>query len=169
MIPWTIATLVALVLLAFARGAYELRRSVAQVQASLLSLQPDRIEDLYKEGVERLRERLRIELPDELEAAAAQLDQLTRSPRIKEAFATPELYWRFVLPLGALVGELIRRHGKARWEHDPQGGLVLRVALPDGRELTSRPFDRVLRHRLSGRPGELKAYILFAAQDAANT
>ena len=69
-----------------------------------------------------------------------------------------------VEPLGALAGELVRRAGQARWEDDSGGsGPVLRVTLPDGRELTARPFERVLRHRQDGRPGALRDYLLFAA------
>lgn len=146
----------------FGWGWLQLRRSVAAAQASLTSLRADDVERLAEECRVALRDKLRDPLPDDPAEAAALLDRLTRSPAVKDTFATPELYWRFVHPLGALLGELIRKHGKARWIDDPEQGLLLRVELPDGRELTSRPFERVLRHRLSGRPGELRAYVLFA-------
>lgn len=163
MIGWTLAALALLVLLAFARGTFELRRNASRARESLASLRAADVEALALEGTTTLQERLQVALPASLEAAAEQLDVLVRSPRIKDAFAQPELYWHFVRPLGALVGELIRRHGQARWVDDPEKGLLLRVTLPDGRELTAHPFERVLRHRLSGRPGELRAYVLFAA------
>lgn len=163
MIGWTLGVIVLLVLLALARGTFELRRNANLAQASIANIRAADIEALCSEGARVLRERLQVELETEPEAAAHQLDVLTRSPRIKDAFATPELYWNFIRPLGALLGEQIRRNGQARWEEDSKDGLVLRVTLDDGRELTARPFDRVLRHRLSGRPGELKSYVLFAS------
>lgn len=159
---WVLLGIAALVAVALARGALELRRSAA-AQASLAALRAEHVAGLAAEGKAVLRDKLQVELPPDLAGAAQQLDLLTRSPRIKDAFARPELYWHFVQPLGALVGELIREHGQARWVDDPTEGLVLKVTTPDGRELTSRPFDRVLRHRVSGQPGQLRAYVLFAA------
>lgn len=159
--------LLALVVMALAKGAVELRRSAAEAQASVAALRSDEIAALASEGEQVLRDKLGVTLADDLDEAARQLDVLIRSPRIKDAFARPELYWHFVRPLGALVGELIRRRGQARWVDDSEQGVLLRVTLSDGRELTSRPFDRVIRHRLSGKPGELRAYIVFAAAGPA--
>lgn len=167
MTPLAIAGVVlALVVMALVKGRAELRRSAAEAQASVAALRSDEIAALASEGEQVLRDKLGVTLADDLGEAARQLDVLIRSPRIKDAFARPELYWHFVRPLGALVGELIRRHGQARWVDDPEQGVLLRVTLSDGRELTSRPFDRVLRHRLSNKPGELRAYIVFAAGPA---
>ena len=163
-----LGVVIAMAAIALARGALELRRSAAAVQTDVARLTSADVAALVAEGEQVLREKLDVTMPDDLAEAAQKLDTLTRSPRIKDAFAKPELYWHFVKPLGAMMGELIRRHGQARWVDDPEG-LLLRVTLRDGRELTSRPFDRVIRHRLSGKPGELRAYVLFAAGPASPT
>jgi hypothetical protein len=80
----------------------------------------------------------------------------------KRAFSRPTLHWHFVLATGAYLGELIRRHGQASWVAEAEGP-ALRVVFPDGKSLTARPFDKILSHRTSGRPGQLRAYVLFAA------
>lgn len=163
MIWWTLGVILLLVVFTLLRGVIGVRRSTDLLLASVSKLHVADIDALCSEGAQMLRERLQVELETEPEAAAHQLDVLTRSPRIKGAFATPELAWNFVRYLGAMLGEQIRRNGQARWVDDPEAGLLLRVTLKDGRELTSHPFERILKHRLSGRPGDLKRYVLFAS------
>lgn len=147
--------------LIFAVGYLQLQGSARAAGRAAKALRSADIEALGLEAERVLTEQLGGPLPEGLEEAAARLDTLVRSPRVKEAFATPDLYWRFVLPLGALLGELVRKHGQARWSEE-DSGLVLRVQLPGGQEAAVSPFDRVLRHRLSGQPGQLRAYLLFA-------
>jgi hypothetical protein len=162
---YLVGLLAGIVGLVFGLGYLQLQGSARAAEAAASRVRSDDIEALAREAATVLAERLGGPLPEGpegLEEAAARLDVLIRSPRVKDAFATPELYWRFVLPLGAALGELLRQHGQARWS-DEDSGLVLRVRLPDGQEAAVSPFARVLRHRLSGKPGELRAYVLFAA------
>ncbi len=146
----------------FGLGYLQLQSSARAAEKAAHLLRTADIAALAAEATSVLTAQLDGPLPEDLDAAATRLDTLVRSPRVKEAFAKPELYWRFVLPLGAALGELLVKYGQAKWS-DEDNGLVLRVQLPNGQEAAVSPFDRVLRHRLSGRPGQLRAYLLFAA------
>jgi hypothetical protein len=145
----------------FGAGYLQLQGSARAAEQAARRVRSADLEALGREADTVLTAQLGGPLPEGLDEAAARLDVLVRSPRVKDAFATPELYWRFVLPLGAALGELLRKHGQARWSEE-DSGLLLRVTLPDGKEAAVSPFERVLRHRLSGRPGQLRAYVLFA-------
>lgn len=149
---------------AFGYGYLLLRRGAAEAERSLARIRIEDVPRLTEECERVFRERLGAPLAGlDLEGACELLERVTRSQALKRAFRRDELAWYFVQPVGAYVGELIRAHGRAVWAADPAGGVLLEVTLPEGRTLRSRPFDKVLRHRLSGQAGGLRAYIRFAA------
>jgi len=77
---------------------------------------------------------------------------------LKRAFASEEVYWRYVLVVGSFLGELVRRQVPSCWIRE-EDGLALRVA--DGHTpRTLRPFELVLQHVMAGQPGELRSEVL---------
>ena len=82
--------------------------------------------------------------------------------RMKTAFEIPDHAGRFVLPLGAFLGELVRAHVPGcRWMPRQGGGLAMDV--PQGSStLTMYPFDKVLKHSATGNVGGITAYIHVA-------
>ena len=100
-----------------------------------------------------------------LHASAESLDYLLEPKlrmRMKTAFETPEHSGRFVLPLGAYLGELVRAHvAGSRWIAREGGGLGMEVPQA-GVTLTMYPFDKVLKHAATGHEGDIIAYIKVA-------
>ena len=105
----------------------------------------------------RFEERLSL---DNLTASVDSLERVVMRQRLeplKRAFASEEIYWRYVVVVGAFLGELVRRQVPASWIRE-EDGLALRVA--DGRTpRTLRPFELVLHHVMAGHPGELRAQV----------
>lgn len=100
---------------------------------------------------------------DDFDGATDALERVVNSSRaqtLKQAFATEEIYWRFVLVVGSFLGELLCRHAGARWVHEP-GGLALTIVRGDA-TLTLHPFEKVLKHVLSGDAGDLRTYLRLA-------
>ena len=82
--------------------------------------------------------------------------------KLKGTFERGGSYWRFVLPVGALVGEFIRIHAKGVWKQNPEG-LLMDIPVKDG-VATCYPFDKVLKQVNSGEKGDLYAFLLSSTQ-----
>lgn len=101
----------------------------------------------------------------QLEASARILsDRIDQTSEIKGAFARDHLYWYFVLPVGAYIGELIRIHAGGVWEPDEQGGLKMTIALSDKPDdvATTYPFHKAIKQVTLGDKGDLYAFLLTA-------
>lgn len=99
-------------------------------------------------------------------ACARALDAAVPSVRCTAAFATDDLEWAYVLHGGAYLGELLRMHAGARWEAQADGapGLVIEH---DDAKLQLWPFEKILKHRMQGEPGDLVAYVDVALRGTA--
>src|SRR5262245_47054715 len=129
-------------------GFFRITKRTADAAAALASVEAHQIEPLVEECIRVCDQKLGTELDlHNLEGSAENLDFLLepkQRPRTKAAFETPDHTGRFVLPLGAFIGELIRTHNPAaRWVPRKGGGLAMDI--PQGTNtLTMHPFDKVL-------------------------
>ena len=75
---------------------------------------------LAEECRRTVRERLEIDLnPRDPETTARVLDELALSGRLRALFKAEGYEMRYAEPVGAFLGELIRRHTGAEWVQDP--------------------------------------------------
>lgn len=143
----------------FLWGLLRLRRGSRQSAAAIRRLRVAEIAALVAEGHAGLARgyALTLDLADRT-AAAEHLDRVCRDRmKLKNTFARDGFYWRFALPLGALVGEHLRLHARGEWRDSPEGP-VLALPLADG-TATCHPFAQVLQHVRRGAPGDLAAYL----------
>ena len=163
---WTIAGgLVILVMAGFIWGVLHLRQSqrVASEAIARVSLS-----DLAKLCVEcqtvfadSFNEQLSL---DELENSARILSaRLDSAESVKKAFAKPEFYWYFVLPVGAFLGQLICRHANGVWAEAEGGGLEVQIPVA-GEPAVTYPFDKVIKQVTMGDKGDIYAYLMTAVK-----
>src|SRR5215510_4537425 len=166
---WLAFTLVviAFLVVVFTWGFFRIKRRVQDAHASLTRVEEGQIPALVEECIRVCRDKLAatLELQD-LDGSAHVLDELLQrslATRVKGVFETPSHPGHFVLPLGAFIGELVRRHNPgSHWVARKAGGLAMDV--PSGQAtLTIHPFDKVLKHAATGARGELTTYIRIAA------
>src|SRR5215471_4339260 len=101
-------------------GFFRITKRTADAAAAIASVGEHQIGTLVEECIRVSDQKLGTELDlHNLEGSAENLDFLLepkQRPRTKAAFETPDHTGRFVLPLGAFIGELIRTHNSgARW------------------------------------------------------
>jgi hypothetical protein len=153
------AGIVVLLLAAYWRLKRNYRRALAAIRKLQLAEIPplaQRCQEVFEKSLGQS-----VSL-DRLEESAAILDEtVPRSLEFCRAFATPGNAWYFVLPTGAFVGELLRRHASGQWKVDPAAGPFLQIRRGQ-MVITAYPFEKALKHHVSGRPGELRAYVLTA-------
>lgn len=167
---WQLLVFVAtLLLVAFLGwGAWLLRRNLGGSMQRLALVDVAAIPALAEECRRTVRERLDVDLdardPDE---AARRLDELVLSGRLRPMFKEPGYEMRYAEPVGAFLGELIRRHARAdaEWMEDPFGPKLV-IHHPDG-AVETHPFMKAVRHHTHGRPGQLHAYVREAIGGAA--
>jgi hypothetical protein len=124
-----------------------IRQSIDKGRHEAAQVQLDQIPQLAEECFTELRGKFGATLDlDHLDSVAREFDQLlTREKHeIKFTFSRPGQLGRFVLPLGAAFGEIIRKHSGAEWAVE-SGGAVLRIPIA-GSTLTIRPFEEILEH-----------------------
>lgn len=164
---WQLLLFVASALLLgfLAWGAWLLRRNVTGAMQRLAAVEVAAIPALAAECRQGVRERMGVELePNDLEGSARALDELVLSGRLRPAFRAPGYEMRYAEPVGAFLGELIRRHASAEWQPDPLGPRLV-VFRPEG-DVEMHPFLKAVRHHTHGRPGELHAYVMEAVGSA---
>ncbi len=158
---WTLLLLVGAALLAgfLGWGAWLLRQGVGGSLQRLALLEAASIPALAEECRRTVRQRLRIDLdPRDPDGTARALDELVLSGRLRGLFKADGYEMRYAEPVGAFLGELVRRHTGGEWVVDDDGPALV-IHRPDGvREL--RPFPVVLRHHTHGRPGQLHAQVM---------
>jgi len=163
---WVLAIvggLVGLFALLLLWGFLHLRQSRRKAEAEVERIELADIEPLARECVDVFRKKLGVKLDlDDADDAARKLDDafLDRA-RLKRAFAKDNFYWYFVKPVGAALGELLRRHARHQWRKDAGKTPHMEVALPDGHSEVY-PFDKVIKQSTVGDPGDLVAYVEFA-------
>lgn len=128
-------------------GRRSIRQSIYKGRKEAAEVQLSQIPELAEECFSELRVKFGATLDlSNLDATAREFDQLltTQKHEIKFAFCRPGKLGRFVLPLGAAFGEIIRKHAGAEWAAE-SGGAVLHIPIA-GDTLTIRPFEEILKH-----------------------
>jgi hypothetical protein len=148
-------------------GFVRLRRGNAQASQAIRSIRIDEIDSLVAEGKRGLAKGYGIEIDlTDREAAAKVLDGLFADEmELKNAFEQPRFYWRFVLPVGALIGEYIRIHANGVWKQESDGP-AMEVRVKDG-TATCDPFNKVLKQVMYGEKSDLYAYLVAASELAS--
>jgi hypothetical protein len=144
-------------------GWLHLRQSKRRAFDAIRQIELGEIEALTRECVEGFRRKLGVGLNlDDCEDTAQKLDDAFReSYKLKGAFERPSFYWYFVKPVGACLGELLRRHARHQWCKTPGEAPFLEVKLQDGQSQVF-PFEKVIKQIEGGEPGDLVAYVAFA-------
>lgn len=159
---WWLLAAIAVVAAFFAWGFARLRRNSERIHAAFLSTRIDDIPALAARCSVVFQRDLGVALDaaDPM-AAARHLDQAILSGRAQVAFARPDLEWAYALHVGAWLGELVRSHTGGRWLAANDGAPVLQIGEPQ-RDLKTFPFEKVLKHRFQGDPGDLIAYVMVS-------
>lgn len=140
-------------------GALLLRRNVGGSLERLAAVEVGAIPALADECRRTVRDRLEIDLdPRDPETTARVLDELVLSGRLRALFKAEGYEMRYAEPVGAFLGELIRRHTGAEWVQDPHGPTL--VAHRPRETVETHPFLKAVRHHTHGRPGDLHAYVM---------
>jgi hypothetical protein len=165
---WELVLFVATGLLAgfLGWGVWLLRQNVGSSMQRLALVEIGAIPALAEECRRAVREQLRIDLnPRDADAAARALDELVLSGRLRPLFKAPGYELRYAEPVGAFLGELIRRHAGAEWVDDALGPKLV-IHRPDG-AMETHPFMKAVRHHTHGRPGQLHACVMDAIGNSA--
>jgi hypothetical protein len=144
-------------------GWLHLRRSKRRALDAARAIELGEIEALARECVAVFQRQLGVPLDlDNCDDAAEKLDNAFRDAyKLKGAFERPGFYWYFVKPVGAALGELLRRHAKHEWRKKPGEAPYMEVLLKDGHSHVF-PFEKVVKQIEEGEPGDLVAYVAFA-------
>jgi hypothetical protein len=115
-----VAAAVAIIIAVLIWGFVRITRRTADAAALLASVQEKDIALLTQECIRVCHSRLGVTLKlDDFDDTAQSLDYVlepAQRTRMKTAFALPDHAGRFVLPLGAFIGEFVRAHHPgARW------------------------------------------------------
>jgi hypothetical protein len=156
-----------LVATAFVWGILHLRHSIRAAEAAIREVTPSDIPALRDECVRVFREAFDETLHlDDFEGSAQVLSgRLDQAETLKRPFAREELYWHFVLAVGAFMGELLRVHANGSWRPAPAGIGGLELAIPmRGDFVQTFPFHKVIKHVTSGDPGDVYAYFMSSRQ-----
>ncbi len=161
---YIVVAVVVLSLLFFIWGVMRLRKGSAQASEAIRTVRISDLPGLIAEGKDGLANSYGFSLDlNDAEGAAKLLDSLFVDQRkLKDTFARAGFYWRFVLPVGALIGEYIRVHAKGVWKETPDG-LCMEIPVKEG-SATCHPFDKVLKQLGQGEKGDLYAYLLSSRQ-----
>lgn len=160
---WGVLLYVAAALLAgfLGWGVWLLRQNVGGSMQRLALVEVSSVPALAEECRRTIRAQLKIKLdlrdPD---AAARTLDELVLAGRVRPLFKAEGYELRYAEPVGAFLGELIRRHADAEWREDVLGPTLMVQGAEGIREM--QPFVAAVRHHTHGRPGQLHAYVMDA-------
>jgi hypothetical protein len=144
-------------------GLLRLRHGRNQALAEVKRIELADLEPLARECVQVFQSKLgvRLDLGDCEDAAQKLDDAFGDRTRLKDAFAREGFYWYFVKPVGACLGELLRRHARHEWRKNPDEAPFLEVAVNGGHS-EAYPFEKVIKQSVVGGPGDLVAYVAFA-------
>jgi hypothetical protein len=144
-------------------GFLHLRHSQRQAFREIEGIELNDIAALTDECVAVFKRKLGVRLNlDDFDAAAEKLDAAFRDVyKLKEAFARDDFYWYFVKPVGACLGELLRRHAKHEWRKKAGEAPHMEVKLKVGNS-ECFPFEKVIKQAQTGEPGDLIAYFAVA-------
>jgi hypothetical protein len=154
---------VSLLIAGFVWGFIRIRKRQSDVNQQILSVQERDIPTLTDECISVFSEKFGVHLDlDNLESSAQLLDEsLLQSKQMNtmSAFECPGHAGWYVKPMGAFLGELIRKHAHGRWIQAEGGGLAMIIG-DEPNTITLHPFDKIDKQRWSGDPGDLFAYVM---------
>ncbi len=155
--------LFALFLVVLLWGFLHHRQSKRKALAEIRRIELADIEPLARECVEVFQRKLGVQLNlDDCEDTAEKLDDAFRNHyKLKATFEREDFYWYFVKPVGACLGELLRRHAKHEWHKQAGEAPFMEVKLKDGHSQVF-PFEKVIKQVEWGNPGDLVAYVTIA-------
>jgi len=162
---YLLGALVVTVIGLFLWGMARLRQGYRSALTVTQAVRLDQIDGLRRECESVFKSAFGEDLKlDDLHGSArllsARVDQVAA---LKDAFAKPDFYWYFVLPVGAFLGEWLCVHARAEWKVSKEGGVEMSIPLREG-QATTFPFDKVLKQVSAGSPGDLYAYLIAATQ-----
>lgn len=145
----------------FIWGLMRLRHGYAQSELEIAKVRLEEIPALAHRCVDVFRDSFNETLDlDDFETSARNLSaRLDEHESLKVPFATDDYYWRFVLHTGAFLGEMLRVHAGGTWAVDEHGGApIMKVATSNG-DVTTYPFDKILKHMQVGGRGDIYAFL----------
>jgi hypothetical protein len=160
------AVVVLLLLVAgFVWGYVRIRKRQADAIRHIMCVTAEEVPALAVECLSVFQSKLGKNLNlDDVETAVSILDE---SLEQKNRMGTMTVFERpghpgwFVKPMGAFLGELIRKHADGRWTPADGGGLAMVIG-EEPNQMTIHPFDKIDKQRWSGGPGDLVAYVQVA-------
>ena len=155
--------LLAVVAVIFTWGVLHLRHSQRRALEEIARVRPEDIPALAQECIERFRQHFdeRLDLADYQGSAVTFGARLDQPETLKQQFARDDFYWYFVLPTGAFLGELLRTQLGGSWETTADGAPQLKLPV-NGDEVTTFPFDKIIKHVTIGDPGDMYAFLQSA-------
>jgi len=155
-----LAVLFVLIVLFVSWGIFHGRQSRQQALDEVRRIELVDIGPLADECVAVFQQKLGVQLDlNDCEDTAKKLENaLQDSSKLKDAFARDDFYWYFVKPVGACLGELLRRHARHEWRKQPGEVPFMEGALKGGHSEVY-PFDKVIMQMQMGEPGDLVAYV----------
>lgn len=146
-------------------GVARIKKRQADLHSLVRSVSAEQVSELAQECVSGFGKSLGKTLAyDNPEASTLILDEAwsqTGRMNCMAAFERPDHRGWFVLPMGAFLGELIKRHVSARWIPAEGGGLAMVIG--EGHAtMTIHPFDKISKQLWVGDKGDLLAYVKAA-------
>lgn len=159
---WVFAGIVALAVAGFVWGYVRLKRNSTRLAEAIAAVKLEEIPTLAGTCAHVFASKLErpLDASDPLECVRT-LDRTIPTLECWSAFSRSDLEWAYVLHCGAYLGELLRMHAGGRWEMSADGGPEMVMGEGEGLVRTW-PFEKILKHRMQGDPGDLIAYFEVA-------
>lgn len=149
-------------------GFWRLRQSIKQAEQEIAMTKCEEIPFLAEECLRTFKKKFQVQLDlNRFDESAEIVDSYIKQDRIKKAFARDDFYWYFVKPVGAFIGELIRKHADAQWHESDGNGPSLTIRASEI-EAATHPFAKVIKHVVHGDAGDLFAYLQIAKEGFPN-
>ncbi len=154
---------VALFLVVLVAGLLHLRASARQALGEIQHIELEDIDALVQECIDVFQQKFGVTIDlDNCEDAAAKLDAaFLNHGDLKQAFSRVDFHWYFAKPVGACLGELLRRHARHEWQSRPGNAPSMVIRIQEGNSEVY-PFEKVIKTMQFTEPGDLLAYIAFA-------
>lgn len=158
---YIVAGVAGLLVLGFFWGLLHLRNSQKRAYEEMAKLRLEEIPALVQACIDGFQQHFDETLALDRFEETAQVfsNRLDQHETLKKAFADDDFYWKFVLPTGAFLGEMLRRHAGGKWHASDDGGApLMKIPVGEG-EATTYPFDKIMKHVTSGDPGDMYAFL----------
>jgi hypothetical protein len=139
---------------------WRLRRTIRHAGSEMVKVTVEEVPGLAEECVRLFNAKFGKQLSlDDLERSAWLLDEYFRDGQIRRAFGSLGS-WDFVNPVGAFVGELLRRHYGYEWRKQAERPPYLHRTTVQQLEVTTLPFEKVFKYGANRREkGDFYTYL----------